>query len=110
MTKYYVKVYVMIVDIIFVKRYKVSCKSVEEVQDTEERITLEQSMVNRIVGFSNYWEEDREVTEEEAELFREDGYTVYSKNITKDDLLAEAMMHMSNDELNAIMDDESLWE
>lgn len=79
MTKYYVKVYVMIVDIIFVKRYLVSCKSVQEIEEMEERIHDEQAKVNRIVGFSEYWVEHREITEEEAEMFREDGYTVYSK-------------------------------
>ena len=82
MTKYYVKIYEMIVDILFVKRYQVSCKSVQEVQDTEERITVEQAMANNIVGFSDYWEEHLEVTEEEVEMFREDGYTVYSKYIS----------------------------
>lgn len=91
MTKYYVKLYVMIVDILFVKRYKVSCKSVKEVQYMQERITAEQIMVNHIVKFSNYCEEHLEITEEEVEMFREDGYTVYSKYLIKDALLAVAL-------------------
>ena len=110
MTKYYVRLYVMIVDIIFVKRYIVSCKSVQDIEDTEQRITAEARLAKHVAGFSEYWLEELEIPQEEVEMFREDGYTVYSKDLSNDDLIAEKIMAMSNDDLNAMMDDESLWD